>query len=175
MERILARTKHLSFVDRDGWSFVRRNAATGVVCVVARTLDQRILLVEQHRPTFDQPVIELPAGLCGDQADQADESPEIAAERELLEETGYRGPRMQRLVETVSSAGLTDERVVFFAADAVQRVADGGGVGNEKITLHAVPVADIEDWLQQAAGAGKWIDARVYAGLHFLRALDRNG
>lgn len=175
MERILARTKYLSFIDRDGWSFVRRNTATGVVCVVARTHDQRILLVEQRRPTFDRPVIELPAGLCGDEAGQADESLEIAAERELLEETGYRGPRIQRLVETVSSAGLTDERVVFFAADAVRKVADGGGVGSEKITVHAIPLVEIEDWLQQAADAGKLIDARVYAGLHFLRVLDGNG
>jgi len=45
--QIIAETKHLRFIERGGWSYVERAASNGVVCIVAKTKDDRIVLVEQ--------------------------------------------------------------------------------------------------------------------------------
>ena len=59
----IAETKHLRLVERDGWSYVERVNASGVVCIVACTDEGKIVLVEQYRPPVGRNVIELPAGL----------------------------------------------------------------------------------------------------------------
>ncbi len=56
------------------------------VAILALTGDGNVLLTEQFRPGPERVLHELPGGFV----DQ-DESPETAAARELLEETGYTG------------------------------------------------------------------------------------
>jgi len=165
---VIAQTRHIRLVDRDGWSFAQRIGNTGIVCIVAKTADGRLILVEQYRPPVQKPVIELPAGLAGDLDDQADETLQQAAERELLEETGYVARNWTRLVTAASSAGLTDEVVTFFLAESLERRTPGGGDASEDIRVHEVPLPDIERWLNAATTMGKLIDSRVYAGLYFL-------
>ncbi len=65
-DRVIAETKYLRFIDRDGWFFVERPNASGVAVIVAVTDEGRLLLVEQFRAALNQKVIELPAGLAGD-------------------------------------------------------------------------------------------------------------
>ena len=83
--QVIASTDHLRLVDREGWSFVERTKASGVVCIAGCTKENKILLVEQYRPPVQCNVIELPAGLAGDEVEYANESLENAARRELLE------------------------------------------------------------------------------------------
>ncbi|MBN1911638.1 MAG: NUDIX hydrolase [Pirellulales bacterium] len=167
-DTLVAQTKHLRLVDRNGWSFVERIGSTGVVCIVAKTVEDRLVLVEQYRPPVRERVIELPAGLAGDLDDQADESLEQAAQRELLEETGYAAGRWTRLVTVASSAGLTDETVTMFLAEDLERLSSGGGDASEDILIHEVPLADAPAWLHNATASGKLVDSRVYAALYFL-------
>ena len=106
--------------------------------------------------------------MAGDLADQADETLQRAAERELLEETGYIAGKWTQLETVASSAGLTDEVVTFFLAEDLERKTPGGGDASEDIRVHKIPLADVEYWLKNAAATGKLIDARVYAGFQFL-------
>jgi len=168
-DTVIAQTKHLRLVDRGGWSFVQRVGSTGVVCIVATTAGDRLILVEQHRKPLKAPVIELPAGLAGDVTDESDESLVEAARRELLEETGYVARDWRRLAELASSGGLTDEVVTLFRAENLHKEGPGGGEGSEDIRVHEIPPADAGRWLDEAAASGKIVDARVYAGLYFLR------
>ncbi|MCR9116743.1 MAG: NUDIX hydrolase [bacterium] len=167
-KRTVAETKHLRLVERDGWSYAERANASGVVCVVACTNDGKILLVEQYRPPVGCNVIELPAGLAGDLTDQADEAFEQAAQRELLEETGYRATELTQKTVVASSAGLTNETVTMFVANEVQKVGPGGGDESEEIRVHEVPLAEVNDWLVRVQADGRLVDSRVYAGLYFL-------
>jgi ADP-ribose pyrophosphatase len=116
-------------------------------------------------------VIELPAGLVGDIAGEEDERLETAAGRELLEETGYRASRLELLTSGPPSAGMASEIVAFFLASGLVKVHDGGGDEAEDITVHAVPLAGVENWLDQQAAAGLLIDPKIYAGLYFIRRL----
>ena len=172
---VLAETKYLRMVSRNGWSYVERTSVNGVVCVVARTQDNCLLLVEQYRPPVDCRVIELPAGLSGDLAGQSDEQLETAARRELLEETGYAAYSMKSIVDIASSAGLTNEVATFFIADQLEKVTPGGGDESEDIVVHEIPLPEIDDWLQDAQRSGMLIDVRIYAGLYLLTRCSLNG
>ena len=46
---------------------------------------------------------------------------------------------------------------------------------SEEIELHEVPLAEVNDWLARAQAAGRLVDGRVYAGLHFLAQERPNG
>ncbi|QNN21000.1 NUDIX hydrolase [Planctomycetales bacterium ZRK34] len=95
----------------DGWEHASRRIASGVVAIIAITDDGKIMLVEQYRPPLGRLMIELPAGLAGDLTDAADEDLQTAAERELLEETGYRAARWRQIGDGASSSGLTNNAV----------------------------------------------------------------
>lgn len=167
-DRILAETQYLRLVDRGGWTFVQRCNNTGIVAIVARTPDGRLLLVEQYRRPLGRNVIELPAGLAGD-TDNADETLLSAARRELLEETGYEAERWTFLFEGVSSGGLSDETMSLFLAEGLTKVAEGGGDASEDITVHEVPLDRVEDWLKTREASGCAVDFRVYVALYVLR------
>jgi ADP-ribose pyrophosphatase len=152
------RGRHLSIVETGGWEHVHRVRGTGVVGIVALT-DDRIVLVEQHRPPVGARVLELPAGLVGD--DDADEPTAVAAARELLEETGFASDRWQRLAELTSSAGLTDERVELWIARGAHRVAPGGGAHDEDVQVHVVPLPELQRFVRARLAAGVLLDPKV--------------
>ena len=121
-----------------------------------------VLLVEQFRSPVGRNVFELPAGLAGDLAGAEDEPLLAAAQRELLEETGYSAARWTELGQGYSSPGLTDESIVLFLAEGLAKTAAGGGDGNENITIHLVPRTGVLDWLRERSAA---VDMKLLAGL----------
>jgi ADP-ribose pyrophosphatase len=168
-ERVLAETRYLRLLDRDGWFFVERPNASGVAVIVAVTDEGRLLLVEQFRPALNQTVIELPAGLAGDDHQHASEPLEVAARRELLEETGHSCQTMEALVTCASAPGLASEVMTLFRASGLTRQGPGGGVSDENIVVHEVPLGEVHAWLKARADAGALVAIKVYAGLYFLR------
>ena len=167
-QRIEWKGRHLRVVVRDGWEYVSRTAPTGVVGIVAVTADGKLILVEQHRVPVNAAVIELPAGLVGDKPGEEAETLETAAQRELIEETGYTAESMTRLIEATSSAGLTDECVTLLLARGLKKVSQGGGDGSEKIIVHEIPLAEIGTWLGEQQLAGKRVDFKVFAALFLV-------
>ncbi|HPF13704.1 MAG TPA: MgtC/SapB family protein [Planctomycetota bacterium] len=63
--------------------------------------------------------------------------------------------------------GITTEVVTFYLATGLRKVAGGGGDETESITVHEVPLAQAEQWLEERRGEGVLIDPKVYAGLYF--------
>ena len=157
--------KHLAVHDAEGWEYVTRTRGRGVVGVIAVTEAGELILVEQHRPPTGGPVIELPAGLVGD---EGEETLEEAAERELLEETGYHAKQFERICTGYSSAGLTNERVTLLRAIRVTRQGEGGGVGGERISIHLVPIREIAAWLLQQQQQGVGVDLKIFIAASFL-------
>ena len=147
------------------WDFVRRPHSDCCVGILAITPDDEIILVEQFRIPVGAPVIEIPAGIVGDEDEHRGESLAATAARELLEETGYRAGQMRLLLATPTSAGMTPEMIhLFHATDLVQEHA-GGGVASEQITVHHVPLAGLDAWLADQQAAGKLIDFKIHAAL----------
>ena len=155
---------------RDGrWEYAARRSGMAAVAVVAVTPDECLLLVEQFRPPVAARVIELPAGLVGDEAGKQGEALVVAAERELLEETGYHAAEWRYLCEGPPTPGFCSEIVALYRALALTKVAQGGGTGHENITVHEVPLAAVGPWLEKKVAEGFLIDIKIYAALHFLR------
>jgi ADP-ribose pyrophosphatase len=147
------------------WDFVRRPQADSCVGILAITPDREIVLVEQFRIPIQRRVIEIPAGIVGDEEEHLGESLAATAGRELLEETGYRAGCIEPLIATPTSAGLTSEMIHLFQARDLVREHDGGGVAGEDITVHHVPLSTLRDWLREQENTGKVIDFKIHACL----------
>jgi ADP-ribose pyrophosphatase len=166
MTTILHAGRHLELVAADGWEYVRRTTASAVVGLVAVTPAGELLLVEQHRIPVGGKVIELPAGLVGDE--QAGEDLLDAARRELEEETGWRARGCRILSRSPSSAGLTSEVITLVRASDLERRGTGGGVAGEAITVHLVALAEVPGFLVARERAGMLIDSKIHAALWWL-------
>lgn len=169
-EEQLGKGRFISLLRRDGWEYVRRSNTTAAVVLIAVTDRGAIILVEQYRPPVNGTVIELPAGLVGDELGKANEDLLSAARRELIEETGFDAETLDVVAYGPASAGIVDENVSLILARGLRRVGPGGGVDGEKIEVHQVPLPQVVQWLHDRFRAGQMIDPKVYAGLHFALA-----
>lgn len=166
---VLRDGKHIQLVRRGSWEFTRRKNVSGIVGIVAVTDDRKLVLIEQDRPPVGARVIELPAGLAGDDKDHPDEDLADAARRELLEETGYEAKSVERVAAGAASAGMTSEVITLFRATGLRKTRSGEGDGTEDLTLHEVPLDGMLQWLAEREREGKLIDLKVYSGLYFAR------
>lgn len=103
--------------EREQHHVVRLPAA--VMVVVLDAPGEHVLLAWRHRWVPDLWSWELPGGIIED-----DESPEDAAQRELVEETGYRAQKLQRLLSYEPEVGSVHAPRFLFLAQAVDRVGD---------------------------------------------------
>jgi len=86
----------------------------GAVAVLALDDAQQVLLIRQYRHPVGRLLWEIPAGL----RDVAGEPPWTTAQRELLEEAGYRARDWRVLADYYTSPGFSTERLrVFLARD----------------------------------------------------------
>lgn len=165
---VLHAGKFLRLVRNGRWEYVQRVTADHAVIVLALTPAQEIVLVQQLRIPAGGQVIELPAGLVGDIAGAEEESLETTARRELLEETGFAAQRFDPIFSGPPSPGLASETITWFRAHGLEKRGPGGGEGGEDITVHTVPLREVDDWLNRWQAQGGRVDPKVYAGLYFL-------
>jgi ADP-ribose pyrophosphatase len=98
----------------------------GAVAVVALDDAGQVLLIRQYRHPVGHLLWEIPAGL----RDVAGEGPRATAERELLEEAGYRARDWQELADFFTSPGILTERVRVFLARGLTFVPESERGGN---------------------------------------------
>jgi ADP-ribose pyrophosphatase len=163
----LYKGKYLALVKEGHWEYAERVGATGAAIILAVTPEDKVVLVEQYRVPVHARTIELPAGITGDSGEN--ESDAEAARRELLEETGFEAGKIEPLITGPASSGLTSETVTIFLATALKRVHAGGGIENEKITVHEVALAQLGDWLKKKQAEGCMVEPKLFAALYFLR------
>lgn len=161
--------RFLRLVRRGKWEYVERLGASGAAAIVAVTAEGRLVLIEQPRPALGGVAVELPAGLVGDTPGEETEEAATAANRELVEETGYEASRIELVAHGPSSPGLTSECISIFVATGLRKVGPGGGDSNEQISVFEVPLAEVEAWLAERIARGAHVDLKVYAGLYFAR------
>ena len=143
---------------RGRWEYVGR--ARGIhAAVILAIHDGEAILVEQYRVPLGRFCLELPAGLVGD--DVEGEAAEIAAIRELEEETGYRAEHMIDLGRYYASPGMSSEGFTLLRAVGLERVGEGGGVEGEDIVVHHVPVDEVPQFVAAKRAEGCAIDVKL--------------
>jgi len=126
----------------------------GGVTLVALDDEECVLLVRQYRHATGRWLLELPAGTL-----DPGETPEVCAERELQEETGYRPGRIERLGGFYTAPGfLTEYLHVFLCTDLAESRLQG-----DEDTIHVERLPMVEA-LRRIAG-GEIEDAKTSAAL----------
>lgn len=157
-EEIVWQGRFITAKTRGKWEYVSRSRGISAAVILA-VHDGAVVLVEQFRVPLGLNCIELPAGLIGD--DTSGEAPELAAARELEEETGFRAGRIEALGEFYSSPGMVSESFHLMRAHDLERVHAGGGVEGENITVHVVPLDRLETFIADRRAAGCGVDVKL--------------
>ncbi len=92
----------------------------GAVAIVALDEAGQVLLIRQYRHAVSRLLWELPAGL----RDVPGEPPLATAQRELLEEAGYRASDWRVLVDFFPSPGISTERLRIYLARGLSLVPE---------------------------------------------------
>jgi len=130
-------------------------------CVLALTKDSQVILAKQFRPGPGDILLELPGGRA-----EKGETPEQAVERELLEETGYRG-NVRLVTEALDCAYSTIRRNCFVATDC-DKMAEPQNTSLETVETVLLPLAEFRELLR----SGQMTDVEVgYLGLDYLGLL----
>ncbi len=145
---------------RGRWEYASR--ARNIRAAVILAIDgDNVVLVEQYRIPIARNCLEMPAGLIGDEEGKESEDPIESARRELEEETGYRADSWTDLGEFFSSPGMTTESFTVYLAKGLTKVGAGGGIEGENITVHRVPIAQINDFVAAERARGTAIDSKL--------------
>ncbi len=97
---------------RDGTPHTREIVVhPGAVTILPLVDEDRVCLIRNRRVAAGKTLVELPAGTL-----EPGEDPAVTASRELIEETGYRAARMEKLCEFFMSPGILTERMYLFVA-----------------------------------------------------------
>ena len=161
---LMCEGKFVRLLKRDKWEYASRTRNIGAVVVIAE-YEGKIILVDQPRVGPDCRCVELPAGLVGDE--DPDISVEATAIKELEEETGYTGDRVERLGEFFASPGMLSESFSLVRVHGVRRIGEGGGDEHEDINVHLVARADIPNFLEQKRAEGFGVDVKLLIFLGF--------
>ncbi len=129
-------------IERDGTT-KRKTAliARDAVHVVALLDDEQVLLVRQYRYPISKNLLEIPAGGI-----DKGESPQQAANRELLEETGYQAADIKHLGSFFSAPGSSSEVSHFYLATGLHFDEDSHRLAEEAdLVIEKVPFLEALD------------------------------
>lgn len=163
------KVKKKQFITKTGkrgiWEAVERKNQYGrPVIIFALTKKKEAILEKIYRVPLEGYTIELPAGL----ADKKGESEIETANRELLEETGFRAKKMIPVISTTGgSPALIDEEITFFFAPEAEFVGRKENDEGEEIEVLKVPIRKLVDFILNPPENTK-VDSKLLAILPIL-------
>ncbi len=166
---------HVDTIERADGSRGTRDlvAHPGAVAILALDRDDRLLLVRQWRVAAGQAMLEIPAGTL-DVHEGVTEDPDVAARRELEEETGHRAGTWRRLSSFWTAPGFASEFMHLYLATDLAAVADDTRLApdeDEELELRRLPV----DEALSLVDTGAIADAKSILGILWLDRLRSAG
>lgn len=119
--------------------------STDWVNVVPMTPEGNVVMIRQFRHGTGSIVLEVPGGMV----DREDPSPEDAARRELLEETGYEAERFHYLGVVHPNPAIQNNRCHTFLAEAVRPKQSQRLDGSEDIEVTEIPYGRIPAMIER--------------------------
>ncbi len=114
------------------------------VNIIPLTSDHRVVMVRQYRHGSREVTLEIPGGLV----DPGD-TPEGAAARELLEETGYQAKKVVKIGVSNPNPAIFNNRCYTFMAQNVTKVRDPAPDQTEDIEVVLIPLVDIPELIRK--------------------------
>lgn len=152
------RGDYVTVVKRGRWEFVTRSNDVTAVVILAEH-GGKVVLVEQYRVPVGGRCLELPAGLVGDEDEDA--TVEETAVKELEEETGFTADRVEVVGQFHSSPGMVAESFTLVRAHGLSKIGEGGGTEHEEIEVHLVARDDIPEFIAGKRDEGVAIDTKL--------------
>jgi ADP-ribose pyrophosphatase len=177
--RLIHRGRYLEFrvdtIERADGSRGTRDVVghPGAIAVLALDDDGRLLLVRQWRIPAERAMLEIPAGTL-DVHDGVTEDPDVAARRELEEETGSRAGAWRKLAEFWTAPGFASELMHLYLATGLTSATGDDRLTpdeDERLELSRVPV----DEALALVDRGEISDAKTILGVLWLDRLRRAG
>lgn len=144
----------------------------GAVAILAQDDAGMLLLVRQWRIAAGRAMLEVPAGTL-DVHDGVTEDPDVAARRELEEETGHRAGSWRKLASFWTAPGFASELMHMYLATDLVAVADGDDRlapdEDEHLELRRVPL----DEALALVASGAIMDAKSILGVLWLDRMRR--
>ena len=128
----------------------------GAVVLLPLLENDKVVLIENHRATVGETLLELPAGTR-----EPEESPETTAARELIEETGYHAGQLQKIHEFYSAPGICDELMHLYVATDLTE-GQHAREATEQIENRLASRQEIMRWISD----GTIRDAKTLVGLY---------
>ncbi len=154
------RVLRLRYRDSSGnlrdWEALERVNCKGIVAIVPVTDDGCVLLIRQFRPPVNGYVIEFPAGL-----NDRDEDLRVVAQRELLEETGYKAGEIVYLCSGPLSSGSSSEVLTVYLAKDLRFEGIDKRDETEEIEVIKVAIASVSEKLREFQSNGDFIDLKI--------------
>jgi len=136
------------------------------VAILAIDAEDRVLLVRQYRVAVGELLLEIPAGTLDIADDGSVEDPDLAARRELEEETGMRAGSWRKIARFYTAPGFTSELMHLYVATDLT-AADGDRLGPDE-DEHLLLERMRADAAIAAAERGEFADAKSLVALLWL-------
>ena len=128
--------------------------------IIPLTADNEVVMIEQYRHGSEEVTLEIPGGMV-----DADESPEVAAAREMLEETGYAATsEVINLGRVRPNPAIHNNWIHTFLARDVELRQKPVIESTEHTVVRLVPLADVPALIVD----GTINHALVVVGFHWL-------
>lgn len=133
----------------------------GAVAIVPILQGNKIILVQQYRKAVGENLLEIPAGTL-----HPKEKPLKCAQRELIEETGYKANNMEKILDFYSTPGYTTEKIYLFKATGLVKTKSR----QEKDEFIKIVIITI-DRLKKMFKEGHIKDAKTIVALSCLKLI----
>ncbi len=129
------------------------------VNVIALTKEKQVVLIEQFRHGSEEIILEIPGGMIDENEDR-----EVAARRELLEETGYTADEFVYLGKSRPNPAIQNNWIYHYAALNCEQTGATDFDEHESVTTKLVPLAAIENLIE----SGKITHSLAIVGFYYL-------
>ena len=134
------------------------------VNVIAVTLNNDAIFIEQYRQGTESMIFEIPGGMVDD-----GEDPEVTIRRELAEETGYTAGRVIKIGRSYPNPAQQSNVLYHYLALGCERTGDVKFDEHESIVTRLVPLQQIDELVHNGTITHALAITAIYFAQRYLK------